>query len=61
VLEGEECQALRMDDQLGQLLTYLLGAQVIHFQSICRYPNSKVTPVLGVFLQELRVREILGK
>ena len=45
-------------DQLGQLLTYLLGAQIGHLQKI-RKRNEIVTPVLGLYMNGLEVREYM--
>ena len=47
------------ESHLGQLLTYLLGAQVKRFQVLRNVdgPHS-VTPVLGLFLDQLKVWDI---
>ena len=37
-------------DQLGQLLSYLLGAQVLHLQKYRKTSDAVVTPVLGVYM-----------
>lgn len=43
----------------GQLFTYLLGAQIRHLQSVRHDPNAKVTPVFGLYIDELKVWDIL--
>lgn len=43
---------------LGQLLSYLLGAQIQHLQSIRHLSTAKVAPVFGLYMDELKVWDI---
>ena len=40
---------------LGQLLLYMLGAQAKRLQVVRRQPKLKVTPLLGLFIDNLQV------
>jgi hypothetical protein len=44
----------RKDSQIGQLLLYLLGAQLQRLQVI-RKPKKLVTPILGLYMENLEV------
>ena len=52
--EGSRQVGERKDSQIGQLLLYLLGAQLRRLQVI-RKTKKLVTPILGLYMENLEV------
>ena len=54
IVDNEDPE-VQMSKQVGQLLVYLLGAELERIRKIRGEPKAKTSPILGIFMKNMMV------